>query len=234
MTQDGALTIKTQCGAQEKTHSAGAFLSPGLPAAANTQVPWNSSPRWSCCLRKDRGTWSLWHSEDDPLPSPLWVLQLGFVSVCSRAGTSSPIHLTLGKGKAFPLFDKSPAGHWDGARQGGRDDVSWHYKGWAAPPQHSPSCCFSAIQGSSVPVCGWNVKEPFTDSLPESSSSKPMSQQQVWLQGWGGWCSLHLPQTFPCPPPVPRDLGHVVGCCHLLLLNVAVSRGLLGCLKFEA
>lgn len=45
VTQDGALTIQTQRGAREKTGSAGALSSPGLPAAAKPQVPWDSSPR---------------------------------------------------------------------------------------------------------------------------------------------------------------------------------------------
>lgn len=108
--------------------------------------------------QRNPSTWSLWGSGDAPLPSPLWMLQLGFASVCSGAGTSSAIHLTLGKGKAFPSLDKGPAGHWDGARQDGGDGASWHCRGGAAAPQHSPSCFFSILQGSSVAVCRWGVK----------------------------------------------------------------------------
>lgn len=106
------------------------------------------------CLRKDRETQALGHpgvQEVPPCPHP---------SGCSRAGTSSPIHLTLGKGKAFPSLEKGPVGHWDGARQGGGDEVSWHCKGLSSCSPALSFLLFLQVQGSSVPVCRWDVKGP--------------------------------------------------------------------------
>lgn len=64
MTQDGALTIQTQCGAQEKTHSA---LEHSCLLAFLKQL----SQVKLLCLRKARGTQALGHSEvQGMLPCP--------------------------------------------------------------------------------------------------------------------------------------------------------------------